>query len=140
MIRFLVYLLALYLALPASATVDILTIILFFIIMEEDMFAAIIFAFFTGLLIDLYSPVRIGVNTLIYITLTQSLLLLKKFLVINPLTTMATFIVFYLIKVAATNILATAPINILHIVYTAAVFFPVTTILRRINFGVWMKA
>ena len=140
MIRGLVYLVALYLALPVSAVVDVLTIILFFVIMEEDAFVAMVFAFFTGLLTDLYTPVRVGVNTLIYLTLTQSLLLLKKYLVLNPLTTIATFIVFYLIKVAVVNILAMVPINLMQIVYTTAAFFPVTMILRRINFGVWMRA
>jgi cell shape-determining protein MreD len=140
MIRCLVYLIALYLALPISATVDVLTIILFFIIMESDARIAILFSFFTGLLIDLYSPVRMGVNTLLYITLTQSLLFLKKFLVINPFTIIATFFVFYLIKVALANILVSAPINLLHIGYTIVAFFPVTMILSRISFGIWMKA
>ncbi|KPL12736.1 hypothetical protein AMJ74_06265 [candidate division WOR_3 bacterium SM1_77] len=140
MIRYLVYFIALYLTLTISAIVDVLAIILFFIIMEEDARIALIFSFVTGLLIDLYLPVRIGINTLIYITLTQSLLFLKKYLVINPLTTIATFFVFYLIKIALANILVSAPINLLHIAYTIAAFFPVTMILNRINFGIWMKA
>lgn len=140
MIRYLVYFIALYLTLPISAIVDVLAIILFFIIMEEDARIALMFSFVTGLLTDLYLPVRIGINTLIYITLSQSLLFLKKYLVVNPLTTIATFIVFYLIKIALANILVSAPINLLHILYTIAAFFPVTMILNRINFGIWMKA
>jgi cell shape-determining protein MreD len=140
MIRYLIYFIALYLVLPVSAVVDVLTIIVFFIIINEDMRIALIFSFFTGLLIDLYQPVRIGINTLIYIVLTQSLLFMKRYLVINPLTTIATFCVFYLIKIALANILASAPINLLHIGYTIAAFFPATMILNRIHFGIWMRA
>ena len=140
MIRYLVYFIAVYLLLPVSAVVDVLTIIVFFIIINEDVRIALIFSFFTGLLIDLYQPVRIGINALLYIIITQSLLYMKKYLVINPLTTIATFCVFYLIKVALTNILVSAPINLLHIAYTIIAFFPVTSILNRINFGTWMRA
>jgi rod shape-determining protein MreD len=139
MIRYLIYFIALYLALPSSAVLDITLIIVFFVIMEEDERFALIFSFITGLLIDLYQPIRIGINTLILITITQLLLYLKRFLVLNPLTTVATFLVFYLIKIAITNIIISAPINPLHVVYTIAAFFPVIIVLSKINFGTWMR-
>jgi rod shape-determining protein MreD len=139
MFRYLVYILALYIALTINAFIDVLAIIVFFIIMKEDARVALIFAFVAGLLIDLYSPAQLGVNTLVLLILTQTLLLLKRFLVVNPLTNVATFFVFYLIKIALANILISTPINTLHIVYTLAAFFPLTIILNRINFRIWMR-
>lgn len=139
MLRYSLYIVALYLALTINAYVDVLTIIVFFIIMKEDARFALIFAFLAGLLVDLYSPVHLGVNTLLLLVLAQTLLFLKRFLVVNPLTNVATFLVFYLVKTALANILVSAPISILHIVYTVAAFFPVTIILNRINFRVWMR-
>jgi rod shape-determining protein MreD len=139
MFRYLVYILALYIALTLNAFIDVLAIIVFFIIMKEDARVALIFAFVAGLLIDLYSPAQLGVNTLVLLILTQTLLLLKRFLVVNPLTNVATFFVFYLIKIALANILISTPINTLHIVYTLAAFFPLTIILNRINFRIWMR-
>jgi cell shape-determining protein MreD len=139
MFRYLVYIIALYVALTLNAFVDVLTIIVFFIIMKEDARIALVFAFLTGLLVDLYTPVQLGVNTLLLLILTQTLLFLKKFLVVNPLTNFATFLVFYLIKTALANILVSAPINTLYIVYTIVAFFPVTIILNRINFRIWMR-
>jgi len=138
-IRYLIYFIVLYLTLPSNAMLDISLITVFFVIMEEDDRFALIFAFIAGLLIDLYQPIRIGINTLILITLTQLLLYLKRFLVLNPLTTMATFVVFYLIKIAITNIVVSAPIDPLHVVYTIVAFFPVIIILSKINFGTWMR-
>jgi rod shape-determining protein MreD len=139
MFRYLVYILALYIALTLNTFIDVLAIIVFFIIMKEDARVALIFAFVAGLLIDLYSPAQLGVNTLVLLILTQTLLLLKRFLVVNPLTNVATFFVFYLIKIALANILISTPINTLHIVYTLAAFFPLTIILNRINFRIWMR-
>jgi cell shape-determining protein MreD len=140
MIRYLVYLIMLYLGLPVSALIDIIAITVFYVALEEDGRFAIIFAFVAGLLIDLYHPNHIGTNMLIYVILTESLLWMKKFLVLNPLTTVATFIVFHLVETALANILVGAPLNCLQIVYTIAVFFPIILVLNRINFGAWMNA
>ncbi len=140
MIRFIIYVIVLYLALPVSAVVDLLAIVLFFVIIYEDSMMALLFSFFTGLLIDLYLPIRIGINTMISIALTQSLLMVKKYLVINPITTISTFVVFFLIKTALTNLITSAPLDPLHIFYTVAAFFPVSLLLNRLKYGLWMKA
>lgn len=140
MIRFIIYVIVLYLALPVSAVVDLLAIVLFFVIIYEDSMMALLFSFFTGLLIDLYLPIRIGINTMISIALTQSLLMVKKYLVINPITTISTFVVFFLIKTALTNLITSAPLDPLHILYTVAAFFPVSLLLNRLKYGLWMKA
>lgn len=139
MIRYFVYFIALYLALPFNAIIDILAIIVFFIITEEDERFALIFAFIAGLFIDLYYPVRLGINTLIYVIVTQSLIYLKKYLIRNPLTTFATFIVFYLIKTALANVIIHSPINLNLIFFTVLTFFPLTLLLSKITLGVWMR-
>jgi cell shape-determining protein MreD len=139
MLRYLFYVVALYLALPFSDTIDVVTIIVFFTIIEEDARFALVFAFLTGLISDLYLPIRLGINTLVYLTLSQSLLVLKKYLILNPLTTIATFIVFYLIKTAVLNVLVSSPINLTQIIYTILIFFPFTLLLKKIATGVWMK-
>ena len=140
MIRYLVYFIALYLMLPFTTAVDFLAILVFFIIMNEDPRFAIIFAFVTGLFVDLYMPVRLGINTLIYITVAQALLLLKKYLIVNTLTIVSTFVVFLLIKTALTYMHVSEPPSLLHIAYTVALFFPTVMVFNRINFGTWMRA
>ncbi|MCK4941535.1 hypothetical protein KAS45_05535 [candidate division WOR-3 bacterium] len=139
MIRYLVYFIALYLVLPFNATIDIVAIIVFFIVTEEDERFALVFSFITGLLIDLYYPVRLGINTLIYLTVTQSLIYLKKYLIRNPLTTFATFIVFYLIKTALANVIISSPINLALIFCTVLTFLPIMLLLSKLTFGVWMR-
>ncbi len=139
MFRYLLYIAVLYLSLPLNGTVEIAAIIVFFVITKEDARFALAFAFVTGLLIDLYYPVRLGYNTIVYISLTQALLYLKKFLVLNPLTTIATFTVLYLVKTAALNVLVSAPIDSVQIVLTVLIFFPIMFLLNRISFGTWMK-
>jgi cell shape-determining protein MreD len=138
-IRYLVYLIALYVVLPFSAFVDIVTAIVFFTIIHEDERFALVFSFIAGLLFDLYYPVRLGINTLIYIVLTQSLLYLRKYLVLNPLTTFATFIVFFLTKLAITNIILSSPINFAQIGYAILAFFPTILVLNKLNFGIWIR-
>jgi len=139
MLRYILYLVALYLALPFSGTIDVATIIVFFVLIEEDARFALVFAFLTGLISDLYFPVSPGITTLVYITLSQSLLLLKKYLVLNPLTTIATFIVFYFVKTAVLNVAVSSPIDLTQILYTILIFFPVIFLLKKITTGVWMK-
>ncbi|MDH4211227.1 MAG: hypothetical protein OEV79_07235 [candidate division WOR-3 bacterium] len=139
MIRYLLYFLALYLSLPFNSTIEIATIIVFFVIMKEDARFALIFAFATGLLTDLYYPVRLGVNAIVYISLTQLLLYLKRFLVLNPLTTIATFTVLYLVKTAALNVFVSAHIDAARIIFTILIFFPIVFLLNRIGYGIWMK-
>ncbi len=139
MIRYLVYLIALYLALPFNTAIDAVAIIVFFTITEEDERFALVFSFIAGLLVDLYHPVRLGVNTLIYITVTGALIYLKRYLIRNPLTTIATFVVFYLVRTALANVIISSPINPVLIFSTIIAFFPIMLLLSKISFGVWMR-
>lgn len=139
MIRYLLYFLTLYLSLPFNNTVEVALMILFFVIIKEDPRFALIFAFTVGLLTDLYYPIRLGASTIVYITLTQLLLYLKKFLVLNPPTTIATFTVLYLVKTAVLNIFVAAHIDAMRIILTILIFPPIAFLLNRIGLGIWMK-
>lgn len=139
MLRYLFYIIALYATMPFSHTVDVATVIVFFVLIEEDERFALCFAFLAGLVSDLYFPVRLGANTLTGITLGQALILLKKYLVLNPLTTLATFIVFYFLKTAILNVAVSSPIEPMRILYTILIAFPTLLLLRRTLLGVWMK-
>jgi cell shape-determining protein MreD len=139
MIRYLIYFITLYLVLPFNALIDIIAIIVFFTITEEDERFALVFAFIAGILIDLYYPLRLGINTIIFITVTGTLIYVKKYLIRNPLTTFATFVVFYLIKTALTNLIISAPISPAPVFTTILAFFPVMLILSKIAFGLWMR-
>ncbi|UCD18932.1 MAG: rod shape-determining protein MreD [candidate division WOR-3 bacterium] len=133
------YVVALYITIPFSSSVDVAMIIAFFVIIEEDSRFALAYAFLAGLITDLYFPVRLGISSLINIVLTQSLIVLKKYLVLNPLTTIATFIVFYFVRTALLNIFIASPISLVQISCTILAFFPTLFILKRIVRGPWMK-
>lgn len=139
MFRYLLYIIGLYAVLPFSGTVDLPAIIVFYVITAEDPRFALAFAFGTGLLTDLYHPVRLGINMMVYTVLAQALLILRGFLVLNPLTTIATFIVLYLVKTAVLNLAIASPIGLMQIVYTVLVFFPVTCFLNKLSRGAWME-
>ncbi|MBE0432156.1 hypothetical protein IBX73_01680 [candidate division WOR-3 bacterium] len=138
MLRYLLYIITLYVTLPFSGTVDLTAIIVFYVITTEDARFALAFAFGTGLLTDLYYPTRLGINTVVYVALTQALLFLKKFLVLNPLTTVATFIVLYLVKTVALSLAIASPIELTRIIYTVLAFFPTVSLLNKLSHGVWM--
>ncbi len=139
MLRYLLYVIALYITIPFSGSVDVAMIIAFFVIIEEDSRFALVYAFLAGLITDLYFPVRLGISSLINIILAQSLIVLKKYLVLNPLTTIATFIVFYFIRTALLNIFIASPINLVQISCTILAFFPTFFILKRTVRGLWTK-
>lgn len=139
MLRYLFYIVALYATLPFSGTVDLTAIIVFYVITSEDPRFALILAFGTGLLTDLYYPARLGINMVVYTVLAQALLVLKGYLVLNPLTTIATFIVLYLVKTAVLNMALGSPIGLMQIVYTILAFFPAICLLNKLSRGVWMK-
>jgi rod shape-determining protein MreD len=139
MLRYLLYIVILYATLPFSGTVDLPAIIVFYVITNEDARFALLYALGTGLLTDLYYPARLGVNTAVYVALTQTLLFLKRFLVLNPLITIATFIVLYLVKTAVLNLIIASPIELTRVVYTVLAFFPVVCLLTWISHGIWMR-
>ncbi|KPJ72061.1 hypothetical protein AMJ52_07570 [candidate division TA06 bacterium DG_78] len=137
--KYIVYILLLYLFLPFSFSVDLVTLLLFFIIFNEDHRFALIFSFLIGLLVDLYSPVSLGINMLVYLILTQSLLYVKKYIAQNLATTFGTFTIFYVIKVTTIHIVLTSSLAFQPIITTIIAFLPFFFILNRLVHGIWMK-
>ncbi len=137
--KYFLYILLLYIALPFNFTIDLITILIFFMIFSEDEKFAIIFAFFAGLLIDLYNPVYLGLNMLVNTLLTQLLIYLKRYVAQRPIIILANFTIFYSAKIVITHLALAAPLKIQPIVITTIVFLPLFLSLNRVIHGVWMK-
>jgi rod shape-determining protein MreD len=137
--KYIIYILLLYLFLPFSYNIDLVTLLLFFIIFNEDQRFALIFSFLIGLLVDLYTPVSLGINMLVYLILTQSLLSVKKYIAQNLATVFVTFTIFYVIKVTTVHIVLTSSPAFQPIITTIIAFLPFFFILNRLVHGVWMK-
>jgi cell shape-determining protein MreD len=137
--KYIIYIFLLYLFLPFSSNIDLVTLLLFFIIFNEDHRFALFFSFLIGLLVDLYNPVFLGINMLVYLILTQSLLYIKKYIAQNLATIFGTFTIFYVIKVTVIHIVLTAPFAFQPVITTIIAFLPFFFILNRLAHGVWMK-
>lgn len=137
--KYLIYIVLLYLFLPFNFSIDLITLVLFFIIFNEDERFALIFSFLIGLLIDLYSPVHFGINILVYLVLTQLLLYIKKYIAQNFATIFGTFTIFYLTKIAIVHIILSSPLTIQPIIITIIAFVPFFLVLNKLVNGVWMK-
>lgn len=137
--KYLFYFLLLYLFLPFNHTIDLLVVLICYIIFNENEIFAIIFAFFSGLLIDLYNPYSLGFNTLIYTLFTQALLYLKRYLAKDLLTILLTFVVFYLVKFVIIRAVFLTQFKMLTILLTIAVFLPFLLLLNKVLYRVWMR-
>lgn len=139
MMRYILYVLLLYILLPVNATIDLIAILIFFVAFREDESAALLFAFFAGLLIDLYYPILFGINMLTYVILVQAILYLKKYFTESPFIIWLAFSVFYLIQTTVIYILASPSLHISLHVLTIAFSLPVFMVLNRTIFGIWIK-
>jgi rod shape-determining protein MreD len=138
--RYLIYILLLYVFLPFGYRIDLISILLFFVVMNEDSRFSIAFAFLCGLLVDLYYPAGLGINALIFTLLSQAIIFVKKYIAKEPLTTMIVFGIFYALKTIAAAILLLPHVNIMTIGLTLVLFLPLFLLLNRVLFRVWMKA
>jgi len=137
--RYLLYFLLLYLFLPFNLVLDLLAILLFFIIFNEIEWFALVFAFYTGLLIDLYSPSHLGLNALVYVILGQALLYIKRYIAKDLVTILMTFVVFFLVKIVVIEIAANSQLRLLAIVLTITLCLPMYLVMNKLLFRIWMK-
>lgn len=138
--RFLLYFFLAYLFLPLNRTIDLITILVYFIILNEDERFSIAFAFFAGLLIDLYYPVSLGLNIMIFLILCQALIFFKKYFMRQPFTLIFVFSIFYLLRILI-NFVANGMIShFTSMIFTIIFSLPVICLLNRICFKVWMKS
>ncbi len=137
--RYLIYVTLMYILLPFNLYIDLIAILIFFIVFNEDEQFVLLFSFFAGLLIDLYYPVVLGINILINVILVQLLLHIKKYITQSPFVTFAIFAVFYLTKIVIIHIALLSPLKMQPIILTIALFFPIFMVFNRLAHNVWMK-
>ncbi|MCK5258549.1 MAG: hypothetical protein KAJ69_03435 [Thermoplasmatales archaeon] len=137
--KYILYIVLLYVFLPFNLYIDLIAILIFFIAFQEDDRFVLLFSFFAGLLIDLYYPVVLGINMLIYIILVQTLIYIKRYIVHSPVVVFAIFMSFYLTKIVIMHLILSAPLVIQPIIITTIVFFPIFIFLNRLFYKRWIK-
>jgi len=137
--KYILYIVLLYVFLPFNLYIDLIAILIFFIAFQEDDRFVLLFSFFAGLLIDLYYPVVLGINMLIYIILVQTLIYIKRYIVHSPVVVFAIFMSFYLTKIVIMHLILSAPLVIQPIIITTIVFFPIFILLNRLFYKRWIK-
>ena len=137
--KYILYIVLLYVFLPFNLYIDLIAILIFFIAFQEDDRFVLLFSFFAGLLIDLYYPVVLGINMLIYIILVQTLIYIKRYIVHSPVVVFAIFMSFYLTKIAIMHLILSAPLVIQPIIITTIVFSPIFILLNRLFYKRWIK-
>ncbi len=137
--KYILYIVLLYVFLPFNLYIDLIAILIFFIAFQEDDRFVLLFSFFAGLLIDLYYPVVLGINMLIYIILVQTLISIKRYIVHSPVVVFAIFMSFYLTKIVIMHLILSAPLVIQPIIITTIVFFPIFIFLNRLFYKRWIK-
>ncbi|NOR16101.1 hypothetical protein GQ543_00095 [candidate division WOR-3 bacterium] len=137
--KYILYIVLLYVFLPFNIYIDLIAILIFFIAFQEDDRFVLLFSFFAGLLIDLYYPVVLGINMLIYIILVQTLIYIKRYIVHSPVVVFAIFMSFYLTKIVIMHLILSAPLVIQPIIITTIVFSPIFIFLNRLFYKRWIK-
>ncbi|MCK4672919.1 hypothetical protein KAT67_02935 [candidate division WOR-3 bacterium] len=137
--KYILYIVLLYVFLPFNLYIDLIAILIFFIAFQEDDRFVLLFSFFAGLLIDLYYPVVLGINMLIYIILVQTLIYIKRYIVHSPVVVFAIFMTFYLTKIVIMHLILSAPLVIQPIIITTIVFSPIFILLNRLFYKRWIK-
>jgi hypothetical protein len=133
------YFLILYLLLPFNSLIDLITILIFFIAFNENEKFSIIFAFFCGLLIDLYNPVKFGLNTIVLTVLSQILVYVKKYVAKGLIPIFFTFLIFYLLRIFIVTLAAPGVFHLISILVTVILFLPLSALLNRMFRRSWMK-
>jgi rod shape-determining protein MreD len=120
--------------------VDLISVLVFYIVFHEDERFTLIFSFLAGLLIDLFYPIVLGVNIIIYIVLVQIMLYVKKYIVHSIWVSWVVFTAYYIIKTVITYLTLSAPLRPFPIIMTLLGFLPFVLILNKLKYRVWMKA
>ncbi len=137
--KYFLYIALLYVFLPLNLHIDLIAVLIFFIAFRENEIFVLLFAFFAGLLIDLYYPVVLGLNMLVYVILVQVLLHIKKYITQSLPVTFAIFTAFYATKIAVIHLALSSPLKIQPIIITTILFFPFLLALKSLTYRIWMK-
>jgi len=139
-VKYIGYLILLYMFLPLGFYINLVSILLFFIIFNEDKKFALLFAFFSGLLIDLYYPTTLGLYTLIYTCLAQLLLYLKRYIMPGIFITFLGFIGFYFVQNLLGYLIVGHAIRLDQFTFTIISFLPSSLLLKKTFCGVWIQS
>lgn len=134
------YVLLLYALLPFNMYIDLISILIFYLVFHEHERFTLIFSFLAGLLIDLFYPVILGVNIIVYIVLAQILIYLKKYIVHSIWVSWIIFIAYYFTKTAVIHLMFSAPLRPFSVLLTIIGFIPFVLVLNKLKYRVWMKA
>lgn len=137
--KYLWYFALLYILLPFNLYIDMISILIFYLVFNEDERFTLAFSFFAGLLTDLFYPVVLGVNILIYVLLAQTMIYVKKYINQKMLINWTVFAIYYLIKIIITHIAISTPVNIKPIILTIFCFLPIILLFNKIKYKVWMR-
>ncbi len=137
--KYLWYFALLYILLPFNLYIDMISILIFYLVFNEDERFTLAFSFFAGLLTDLFYPVVLGVNILIYVLLAQTMIYVKKYINQKMLVNWTVFAIYYLIKIIITHIAISTPVNIKPIILTIFCFLPIILLFNKIKYKVWMR-
>jgi len=137
--RYIVYIALLYLFLPFNRLLDLISVMLFFIIFNENEWFAIVFSFFAGFLVDLYNPTFLGLHALAYTVLAQILLYVKRFVAKDLITVLLAFAVFFLLKMILVAVVTGSPITPVPLVLTIAACLPLYLTANKLVFRTWMR-
>lgn len=137
--KYLLYFALLYILLPFNFYIDLISILVFYLVFNEDERFALVFSFFAGLLTDLFYPVVLGVNILIYVLLVQTMLYVKKYINQKMLINWVVFAIYYMVKIIITHIAISAPMRIKPIILTIFCFLPIILLFNKMKYKVWMR-
>ncbi|MCX7995282.1 MAG: hypothetical protein N3A65_05890 [candidate division WOR-3 bacterium] len=138
--RYFFYFILSYLFLPFNYIIDLLAILVYFVILNEDDKFALIFSAFIGLILDLYYPVSLGVNMFVLLILAQSLVLIKKYFVREPLTMVFIFFIFYLLRILMAYIIQGRVPAWNTFILTIIFCLPIIFVLQKIFYKVWIRS
>ena len=137
--KYLIYIILLYVFLPFNYMIDMIAVLLFVVYLKENPYFALPYAFFAGLLLDLYYPVMLGFHMVTYLTLMQMLIYVRKYLAHQPLITFALFLAYYITKTIVSALVLSINLPVQTIGLTIATFGILTLITYVLPQRSWMK-
>lgn len=137
--KYLAYVFLLYVFLPFNHMIDIVAILLFIVYLREHPYFVLPFAFFAGLLLDLYYPVMLGFHMLTYLILMQLLIYIRKYLAHQTLIMFALFLAYYITKTIVSTLVFRIDLPLHAIGLTIITFGVLSAITYVLPQRSWMK-
>lgn len=137
--KYLIYVILLYVFLPFNYVIDIIAVLLFIVYLKENPYFVLLYAFFAGLLLDLYYPVMLGFHMVLYLTLMQMLIYVRKYLAHQTLITFTLFLAYYITKIIVSVLVLRINLPVQTIGLTIVTFGVLTLVTSVLPQRSWMK-